>query len=82
LISTAAKLWFAVAGLAAVAFGVYEVASSGDWFGSFVLATVVIVVPPYEEVCSGSAVVRAAGELDAVARAVLDATNRRLPQLR
>lgn len=46
------------------------------------LATVVIVVPPYEEVCSGSAVVRAAGELDAVARAVLDATNRRLPQLR
>lgn len=46
------------------------------------LATVVIVVPPYEEVCSGSAVVRSAGELDAVARAVLDATNRRLPQLR
>ena len=46
------------------------------------LATVVIVVPPYEEICSGSAVVRAAGELDAVARAVLDATNRRLPQLR
>jgi len=49
---------------------------------SIALATVVIVVPPYEEVCSGSAVVRAAGELDAVARAVLDATNRRLPQLR
>ena len=46
------------------------------------LATVVIVVSPYEEVCSGSAVVRVAGELDAVARAVLDATNRRLPQLR
>ncbi|HVM08603.1 MAG TPA: hypothetical protein VM345_09080 [Acidimicrobiales bacterium] len=46
------------------------------------LATVVIVVPPYEEVSSGSAVVRAAGELDAVARAVLDATNRRLRQLR
>jgi hypothetical protein len=46
------------------------------------LATIVIVVPPYEEVCSGSAVVRVAGELDAVARAVLDATNRRLPQLR
>ena len=49
---------------------------------SVALATVVIVVPPYEEVSSGSAVVRAAGELDAVARAVLDATNRRLPQLR
>ena len=49
---------------------------------SIALSTVVIVVPPYEEVCAGSAVVRAAGELDAVARAVLDATNRRLPQLR
>jgi hypothetical protein len=46
------------------------------------LTTVVLVVPPYEEVCAGSAVVRVAGELDAVARAVLDATNRRLPQLR
>ena len=46
------------------------------------LSTIVIVVPPYEEICAGSAVVRAAGELDAVARAVLDATNRRLPQLR
>ena len=45
-------------------------------------ATVVIVVPPYEEVSSGSAVVRSAGDLDAVARAILDATNRRLPQLR
>ena len=49
---------------------------------SVALSTIVIVVPPYEEICSGSAVVRAAGELDAVARAVLDATNRRLPQLR
>jgi hypothetical protein len=49
---------------------------------SLALATVVILVPPYEEVCSGSAVVRAAGDLDAVARAILDATNRRLPQLR
>lgn len=46
------------------------------------LTTVVLVVPPYEEVCAGSAIVRSAGELDAVARAVLDATNRRLPQLR
>jgi hypothetical protein len=46
------------------------------------LTTVVLVVPPYEEVCAGAAVVRTAGELDAVARAVLAATNRRLPQLR
>ena len=46
------------------------------------LTTVVVVVPPYEEVSAGSAVVRTAGELDAVARAVLDATNRRLPKLR
>ncbi|HEX7168946.1 MAG TPA: hypothetical protein VF230_18355 [Acidimicrobiales bacterium] len=46
------------------------------------LTTIVVVVPPYEEICAGSAVVRSAGELDAVARAVLDATNRRLPQLR
>jgi hypothetical protein len=43
LISTAAKLWFAVAALGAVAFAVYELASDGDWFGSFVLATVVVV---------------------------------------
>ena len=49
---------------------------------SVALTTVVLVVPPSEEVIAGSAVVRAAGELDAVARAVLDATNRRLPQLR
>ncbi|HVF31794.1 MAG TPA: hypothetical protein VM933_02045 [Acidimicrobiales bacterium] len=46
------------------------------------VSTVVVVVPPYEEVISGSAVVRAAGEFDAVARSVLDATNRRLPHLR
>lgn len=46
------------------------------------LTTVVVVVPPYEEVCAGSALVRAAGELDAIARSVLDATNRRLPRLR
>lgn len=46
------------------------------------VATVVIVVPPYEEVISGSAVVRPAGEFDAIVRAVLDATNRRLAQLR
>jgi hypothetical protein len=46
------------------------------------VTTIVVVVPPYEEVISGSAVVRPAGEFDAVARAVLDATNRRLSQLR
>jgi hypothetical protein len=46
------------------------------------LASVVLVVPPYEEVVTGSAVVRSAGEPDAIARAVLDATNRRLTQLR
>lgn len=46
------------------------------------VTTIVVVVPPYEEVISGSAVVRSAGELDAIARSVLDATNRRLPQLR
>lgn len=46
------------------------------------VATVVVVVPPYEEVISGSAVVRPAGEFDAVSRAVLDATNRRLSHLR
>ena len=46
------------------------------------MTTVIVVVPPYEEVIAGSAVVRAAGEFDAVARSVLDATNRRLSQLR
>ncbi len=49
---------------------------------SVAVVTIVVVVPPYEEVLSGSAVVRGAGEHDAVARAVLDATNRRLPALR
>lgn len=49
---------------------------------STAVTTVVIVVPPYEEVVAGAAMVHGAGELDAVARAVLDATNRRLPQLR
>jgi hypothetical protein len=46
------------------------------------VTTIVVVVPPYEEVISGSAVVRPAGEFDAIARSVLDATNRRLSQLR
>jgi len=41
----------------------------------------VFVVPPSEEIVSGSAVVRVSNEQEAVARAVLDATNRRLMQL-
>lgn len=45
------------------------------------VASLVFVVPPHEEFVSGSAVVRTADESDAVARAVLDATNRRLPLL-
>ena len=40
--------------------------------------TILLTLAPYEEVVAGSAVVRAAGEQDAVARAVLAATNRRL----
>ena len=42
------------------------------------VATLVFVVPPHEDVVSGSAVVRGANETEALARAVLDATNRRL----
>ncbi len=49
---------------------------------SIAITSVVVVVPPYEEVISGSAVVRPSGEFDAIARSVLDATNRRLVQLR
>lgn len=49
---------------------------------SIAVTTVVVVVPPYEETISGSAVVRSGGEMDAVARSILDATNRRLAQLR
>jgi hypothetical protein len=45
------------------------------------VVTIVYVVPPGEEIVSGSALVRDHNEADAVARAVLDATNRRLPQL-
>jgi hypothetical protein len=44
----------------------------------FATASIVLLNPPYEEVLLGSAPVRAAGAEDAVARAVLDATNRRL----
>jgi hypothetical protein len=42
------------------------------------LVTVVFVTPPSEEVVAGAAVVHAQQDSDAVARAVLDATNRRL----
>ena len=45
------------------------------------MVTIVLVRPPYEEVMAGAAVVRSAGDHDAVARAVLHAVNRRLPQL-
>jgi hypothetical protein len=48
---------------------------------SVAVTSIVILVPPYEEVVSGSAVVRTAGDYDAMSRAVLDATNRRLTQL-
>lgn len=46
------------------------------------LTTVVVLDPPGEEVVTGAALVRNGGVFDAVARAVLDATSRRLPQLR
>jgi hypothetical protein len=42
------------------------------------VVTVVFVVPPSEQLVAGSAIVRPQQEADAVARAVLDATNRRL----
>ena len=41
------------------------------------VTTIVLAVPPHEDVFTGSAPVRSGGEHDAVARAVLDATNRR-----
>ena len=45
------------------------------------VVTVVFVMPPNEQVVAGSAIVRPQQEADAVARAVLDATNRRLAYL-
>jgi hypothetical protein len=42
------------------------------------VVTVVYVIPPAEQLVSGSAIVRPQQEADAIARAVLDATNRRL----
>ena len=45
------------------------------------VTNIVLVSPPFEEFASGSALVREAGTHEAVARSVLDALNRRLPQL-
>jgi hypothetical protein len=45
------------------------------------VTNVTFVIPPGEEIVSGSALVRDGGEQEAVARAVLDAVNRRLPHL-
>jgi hypothetical protein len=45
------------------------------------IVTVVFVLPPSEQLVSGSAIVREHADADAVVRAVLDATNRRLPSL-
>jgi hypothetical protein len=42
------------------------------------VVTVVFVIPPAEQLVSGSAIVRPQQEADAVSRAVLDATNRRI----
>ncbi len=42
------------------------------------VTTVIFVLPPDEQIVSGSAIVRQNNEADAIARAVLDATNRRL----
>jgi hypothetical protein len=45
------------------------------------IVTVVFVLPPGEQLVSGSAIVRQHAEAETVVRAVLDATNRRLPSL-
>lgn len=46
------------------------------------LTSLVLMVPPNEELVTGSAPVRGAGEHEAVARSVLDAMNRRLHERR
>lgn len=46
------------------------------------IVTLVLVTPPHEELLAGVAPVRGGSEEDAVARAVLDATNRRLSRSR
>jgi hypothetical protein len=45
------------------------------------IVTVVFVIPPAEQMVSGSAIVRDHKDADALVRAVLDATNRRLGSL-
>jgi hypothetical protein len=45
------------------------------------IVTVVFVLPPSEQLVAGSAIVRQHAEADTVVRAVLDATNRRLPSI-
>ena len=45
------------------------------------IVTIVFVLPPSEQMVSGSAIVRQHAEAEAIVRAVLDATNRRLPSL-
>lgn len=45
------------------------------------VTTVIFVIPPDEQIVSGSAIVRQGNEADAIARAVLDSTNRRLHML-
>jgi hypothetical protein len=46
------------------------------------IVTLVLVIPPHEELLAGVAPVRGGSEEDAVARAVLNATNRRLARMR
>jgi len=46
------------------------------------VVTLLLVIPPNEEVLAGAAPVRGGGDEDAIVRAVLDATNRRLARLR
>lgn len=45
------------------------------------VTSVIFVIPPDEQIVSGSAIVRQGNEADAIARAVLDSTNRRLHML-
>ena len=45
------------------------------------VVTIIFVLPPEEQIISGSSIVRQNNEADAIARAVLDATNRRMMML-
>lgn len=42
------------------------------------VVSIIFVLPPEEQIVSGSAIIRQGNEADAIARAVLDSTNRRL----